>query len=69
MPKILTKSLTGGETGLVGDWKFSEGSGGTVADATANHNDGILGALNTQYARTWTAAGCPHWATACRSMG
>jgi hypothetical protein len=37
--------LTGGQTGLVGYWPFTEGSGGTAFDHTANHDDGSLGDL------------------------
>lgn len=29
-----------GSVGLVGYWRFDEGSGSTTADATANNNDG-----------------------------
>ncbi len=35
--------LTGGEAGLVGYWRFSEGSGTTSVDGSAQGNDGVLG--------------------------
>lgn len=42
----MNQSLTGHETGLIGYWKFDEGTGSTTADKTTNGNDGtISGAL------------------------
>ncbi|MDZ7625551.1 MAG: LamG-like jellyroll fold domain-containing protein [Ignavibacteriaceae bacterium] len=42
----MNQSLTGNETGLIGYWKFDEGTGSTTADKTTNGNDGtISGAL------------------------
>jgi hypothetical protein len=38
----MTANLSGTEAGLVGAWTFSEGSGLTAHDLTANHNDGAL---------------------------
>jgi hypothetical protein len=38
----MTANLTGTEAGLVAAYNFSEGSGTTIHDRTANHNDGIL---------------------------
>ena len=35
--------LTGAESGLVGNWRFDEGSGGVAVDQSAFGNDGILG--------------------------
>ena len=35
--------LMGGESGLVGNWRFDEGSGGTAVDLSALGNNGILG--------------------------
>ncbi len=35
---------TTADSGLVGYWRFDEGSGQTAFDMTSNHNDGILGA-------------------------
>jgi hypothetical protein len=35
-------TLTGSESGLVGYWPMSEGTGTTTADATANGNDGTI---------------------------
>ena len=39
---MMDQTLTGGETGLTGYWKFDEGSGTTVADSTGNGNNGTL---------------------------
>ena len=36
------KELIGTEAGLVGYWRFNEGQGATVADATSNGNDGTI---------------------------
>ncbi len=36
------KELTGSEAGLIGYWKFAEGSGTVAADSTANANDMTL---------------------------
>ncbi len=36
------RTLSGSETGLVGYWKFNEGSGTTAHDQTANANNGTL---------------------------
>ena len=36
------RTLTGSERGLVGYWRFDEGSGGTAYDQTDNDNDGTL---------------------------
>lgn len=44
----MNKELIGNETGLVGYWKFNEGSGTTVIDSTSNGNDGTInGAIYT----------------------
>ncbi|MCY2989793.1 MAG: FG-GAP-like repeat-containing protein, partial [Planctomycetota bacterium] len=55
----IAKTLTGNETGLVGYWRFNEGTGTTVADATANHNDGALGGPNLLFQPAWLTAGAP----------
>jgi hypothetical protein len=34
--------LTGSETGLIGNWRFDEGTGTTVSDISSNHNTGAL---------------------------
>ena len=39
----MTRQLTGAEPGLVGYWRFDEGSGDVAFDATGNGNDGRLG--------------------------
>ena len=36
--------LVGTESGLAALWRFNETQGTTARDATANHNDGVLGA-------------------------
>jgi hypothetical protein len=42
----MNQSLNGNEPGLVGYWKFDEGTGSTTADLSSNGNDGtISGAL------------------------
>lgn len=38
----MNRELTGSEAGLVGYWKFNEGSGTTANDSTANGNHGTL---------------------------
>ncbi len=38
----MSRQLVGTEPGLIGYWKFDEGVGTTVSDATANNNDGTL---------------------------
>ncbi len=38
----MNQELSGTETGLVGYWKFNEGSGNTVYDSSPNNNDGTL---------------------------
>jgi hypothetical protein len=39
--------LAGNETGLIGYWKFNDGSGPSVNDFSSNNNDGTLSGLNT----------------------
>lgn len=42
----MNQSLNGNESGLIGYWKFDEGTGTITSDATSNHNDGsISGAM------------------------
>ncbi len=38
----MNRELSGTESGLVGYWKFNEGSGNTVYDFSPNNNDGTL---------------------------
>jgi subtilisin-like proprotein convertase family protein len=38
----MVRALKGNEPGLVGYWRFDEGSGGVAHDQTSNHNDGTL---------------------------
>jgi hypothetical protein len=38
----MNQSLNGNETGLIGYWKFDEGTGTTTSDATSNHNNGTI---------------------------
>ncbi len=38
----MNQSLNGNEPGLVGYWKFDEGTGSTTADLTSNGNDGTI---------------------------
>jgi len=50
------RELSGSESGLVGYWKFNEGSGQTVYDRSSGHHDGWLGFLATS-----TDSGDPTW--------
>ena len=43
----MNKELAGNETGLVGYWKFNEGTGTTAYDSTVNANNGTI------YGATW----------------
>ncbi|MDY0081878.1 MAG: LamG-like jellyroll fold domain-containing protein [Ignavibacteriaceae bacterium] len=43
----MNQTLNGNEPGLVGYWKFDEGTGTITYDATGNHNDGTI------YGATW----------------
>ncbi len=38
----LSRRLNGNETGLIGYWRFDEGSGTTTLDATSNQNNGTI---------------------------
>jgi len=38
--------LTNGQSGLVGYWKFNEGSGTTITDHSGNDNNGTFGAIS-----------------------
>ncbi len=38
----MNQTLNGNEPGLVGYWKFDEGTGTITYDATSNHNDGTI---------------------------
>jgi hypothetical protein len=38
----MNQSLNGDEPGLIGYWKFDEGTGSTTADETSNGNDGTI---------------------------
>ena len=40
--------LTNGKSGLVGYWKFNEGSGTTITDHSGNGNHGTFGAISGQ---------------------
>ncbi|NCS18949.1 MAG: hypothetical protein GPJ15_02325 [Microcystis aeruginosa G11-06] len=44
----MNHQLTGTETGLVGYWQFSEGTGNTVTDLSGHNNNGIINGA------TWT---------------
>lgn len=50
------KTLTGSEPGLVGNWRFDEGSGTTTQDQTANNHDG---ALTNMEAGDWLSSTAP----------
>jgi len=53
--------LTGNEAGLVGYWRFDEGSGLIAYDASGNGNNGELGGSSTPNADdpTWVVSGAP----------
>jgi len=53
-------SLAGNEAGLVGYWRFNEGNGTTVKDATGNGNNGVLGAGVVANQPQWVAATRPY---------
>lgn len=38
----MNQTLNGNESGLIGYWKFDEGTGSTTADQTSNGNDGTI---------------------------
>ncbi len=57
----MNKTLTGSEAGLVGYWRFDEGSGSLVRDLSTNANDGVLGSGGTADMPLWTAAGNPQF--------
>ena len=42
----MSRPLTGTETGLLGYWRFNEGSGQAILDSTAYGSDGILGSTS-----------------------
>jgi hypothetical protein len=48
-------ALAGAPAGLVADYRFDETDGVTAADATANHNTGMLGGSNSNHAPTRVA--------------
>jgi hypothetical protein len=52
-----SSSPTGSVPGLVGYWRFNEGSGQTVDDSTSHNNNGVLG-----------AAGDPAWVLAKKNL-
>ncbi len=51
----INRALNGDETGLVGYWKFDEGTGTTAGDSTSNNNDGTISGA------TWTTTTAPLW--------
>ena len=55
------KSLFGNEFGLVGYWKFDEGTGQIASDSTDNYNIGRLGTLSTKDDQdpVWVVSGAP----------
>lgn len=46
-------SLRGNENGLVGYWRFDDGSGLVAKDSSPSGNDGVLGAGNSQFVPDW----------------
>ena len=59
--EAMTRSLTGTEPGLVGYWRFDEGSGDIAFDATPNGNHGQLGEAvgPDEHDPDWVANGAP----------
>jgi len=59
--RSITRRLAGTETGLVGYWRFDEGSGQTAADATGHGLNGRLGETTTVDAwdPSWTSSAAP----------
>ncbi len=57
----MNQRLQGNETGLVGYWRFDEGSGDIAFDATSNGHDGQLGNVVGSDANdpNWTADAAP----------
>jgi len=57
----MAKHLAGTEAGLVGYWRFDEGSGDVAFDATSNHLDGQLGSAVGPDANDpqWTSNSAP----------
>ena len=55
----MNQSLAGNETGLIGYWRFDEGSGTVVHDLTSNHNDGTLGSGAPSTQPSWVASTAP----------
>lgn len=47
----MNQPLNGNETGLIGYWKFDEGTGTITYDATSSHNDGTISGA------TWVISG------------
>ncbi len=47
----MNQMLNGNETGLIGYWKFDEGTGTITYDATSSHNDGTISGA------TWVISG------------
>jgi hypothetical protein len=48
--------LVGNEAGLVGYWRFDDGTGTTARDNTASANNGSLGNGNAGARPTWVAS-------------
>ena len=51
---VLCSSACMGQSGLVADYTFSQGAGGTLRDATGNGNDGVI------HGAKWVKAGTGH---------
>jgi hypothetical protein len=53
LQRSMSKRLRGREKGLVGYWRFDDGTGATAFDATKNNLDGTIGGA------TWTSDAAP----------
>jgi hypothetical protein len=59
----MNRRLSGSESGLVGYWKFDEGSGQTTFDSSNGHNDGTLGSSSVEDSNDpiWITSDVPVW--------
>jgi hypothetical protein len=55
----MNHTLSGTEPGLVGYWRFDEGSGSTVIDSSGHQNTGTLGGGDTAAMPAWVVSNAP----------
>ena len=51
--------LNGDEPGLVGYWRFDDGSGLIATDSSPSHNDGTLGGGDSTHVPQWVSYPAP----------